>query len=368
MLPLKAHRTEIDVGPVKEVGDNLHDLPNKIPALIFPFQANFNDHFETGIDALKDLLPSIRALREATHPNNSEAFWIYDPYFCAGHVKERWATLGFPSVHHECRDFYDDVKKNFGPNYDVLVTNPPYSADHIPRLFDILVTKRKPFAVLVPDYVAKKPWYLDIVKRCFTPSTLFAKPGVLIKKTAGVANIQSTSRSVDFSTHPLLQGLVASTPAVATPYTPPAPRFIAPPKEEADQTEKSDSSNDGEIVAGEKTKRRRKRYANRHRAKNEPLGPEPFYLLPKNWYDFEHPQGVGNAHSHFRSMWIVWCGGRHAEVLLAARAAAVSSNNDLQVCSGLLELEHRGLVEQRNRLNPQQRTKQRSTNWVAPKK
>ena len=60
---------------------------------------------------------------------------IFDPYYCTGAVKRHLSTLGFTNVHNENEDFYEAVRTRNVPPYDVLVTNPPYSSDHIPRLF-----------------------------------------------------------------------------------------------------------------------------------------------------------------------------------------------------------------------------------------
>lgn len=346
----------------------------------YPFHANYNDHFETQTTALRHLVPALRALQEATKPLLPDEFALYDPYYCEGSVKAKWENLGFPKVLHECRDFYDDVKRGFVPNYDILVTNPPYSADHIPRLLDILVTRKQPFALLVPDYVAKKPFYTEILQRCFTPTTLYQKPGVLKKTTytasgapsssAGAAGA-SSQRSVDFSSHPLLAGLnLQQQQQRPAAYVPPAPRPppVVPTAGEDSEGEDTDDDDadtkepkkDGAAApSAPKPKKKRERYAAKKRAKREPLGTEPFYIVPRNWYDYDHPRGTGNAHSHFRSMWIVWGGPRHSEVLLATRAAHAPSEHlkdGVYVFSGLIELEHRGKLEvNTQRANPTRR-------------
>ena len=38
------------------------------------------------------------------------------------------------------RDFYSDIAMKGIPNYDILVTNPPYSGEHKPKLLDYLLT------------------------------------------------------------------------------------------------------------------------------------------------------------------------------------------------------------------------------------
>lgn len=331
----------------------------------YPFKANYNDHFETREIALRHVAPALQAIQEATKPNTPEDFVLYDPYYCEGAVKEKWAALGFENVVHECRDFYADAKSGTMPPHDVLVTNPPYSEDHIPRLMDILIGRRKPFAILVPDYIAKKGFYTEALGRMFTPSPLFQKPGIL-KPTNPVGTSMATlTRSVDFTGHPLLAGLAGVKPSGPTTYVP--PKAPEPPKEKAEGdageegSDASGSESEGEAKPGEeKQKRRRPRYAARRRARNEPLGLEPFYIMPKQRYDYDHPRGTGKAHSHFRSMWIVWGGPRHSQVLLATRAAhapSIGTENEVAVYTGLIELEHKGLVEVSSRANPTRRAK-----------
>jgi len=368
---------EAELEPVEQVEDGqLLEQPKK-----YPYPVAYNDHFETRTIALKHLKPALAALQEALRPNTPEAFALYDPYYCEGAVKAKWRELGFENVIHDKRDFYEDVRNRCLPNYDVLVTNPPYSADHLPRLMDILVHQRKPFAILVPDYVVKKPFYQTALKTSFTPSVLFSKPGVLKKNpppgSAPPTTMATLTRSVDFSTHPLLAGLAAAGGNATKPgagYVPPKPREPTPPKPEpteeeqeevdapavghdtaGDDAEHNEGDNehhggDEEDGAEPKERRRRPRYAARKAAREAlgPLGTEPFYIVPKRRYDYDHPHGVGNAHSHFRSMWIVWGGPRHAELLLAARAAhapSAGTEDAVFVYSGMLELEHRGHVD-----------------------
>jgi len=45
------------------------------------------------------------------------------------------------------------------PEYDILVTNPPYSADHMERLLHFCHASQKPFFLLLPNYVYTKPYY-----------------------------------------------------------------------------------------------------------------------------------------------------------------------------------------------------------------
>ena len=46
----------------------------------------------------------------------------------------------------------------------MLVTNPPYSGDHIERLVAFVARKKKPFALLVPTFVVKKPYHKTLLE------------------------------------------------------------------------------------------------------------------------------------------------------------------------------------------------------------
>ncbi len=48
--------------------------------------------------------------------------------------------------------------------YDVLVTNPPYSGDHMERLVAFLAARKQPFAILVPNFVVKKPYHKTLLE------------------------------------------------------------------------------------------------------------------------------------------------------------------------------------------------------------
>ena len=84
------------------------------------------------------------------------------PYFCAGGVVSHLAELGFPNVYNRCEDFYAVIAAGREPEFDVLVTNPPYSTspfDHIERLMAFCEAKAKPYLILQPCYVYLKDYY-----------------------------------------------------------------------------------------------------------------------------------------------------------------------------------------------------------------
>ena len=87
------------------------------------------------------------------------------------------AQRGFPNVHNKNEDFYACAAAGRTPEYDVLVTNPPYSEDHIERIVRFCVEKQKPWFLLVPNYVYVNPYFDEIMQKaavkCGRLRTLF---------------------------------------------------------------------------------------------------------------------------------------------------------------------------------------------------
>jgi hypothetical protein len=99
---------------------------------------------------------------------------IYNPYYCTGRAATllndvfQCTQISTPiQIQHKKRDFYRDIRKNTVPQYDILVTNPPYSGDHKERCLDFAVGQLKrygrPFFVLMPNYVAIKEYFRKTV-------------------------------------------------------------------------------------------------------------------------------------------------------------------------------------------------------------
>eukprot|EP00435_Cladocopium_sp_Y103_P016295 s3229_g4.t1 len=86
---------------------------------------------------------------------------IWDPYFCKGTMVKHLADLGFHSVRNVNEDFYK-VQQTGIPDHHVLLTNPPYSADHLERCLTFCVESTKPCLLLLPCWVAKKPYFLKL--------------------------------------------------------------------------------------------------------------------------------------------------------------------------------------------------------------
>eukprot|EP00943_MAST-04B_sp_MAST-4B-sp1_P003007 g3007.t1 len=133
----------------------------------FPFQAEALDHCESPIESYKDINVFLQSYAKSIGKSKS-TISIYDPYFCNGSIKRNLGKLGYNKVYNKCEDFYEKIEKNEVPEYDVLITNPPYSSDHIEKLLyyikKMVQTKGKPFFLLLPNYVYTKQYYKDIMK------------------------------------------------------------------------------------------------------------------------------------------------------------------------------------------------------------
>jgi hypothetical protein len=90
---------------------------------------------------------------------------IYDPYFCEGAMVKEMNSLGFMDVYNRKEDFYAMQENNMVPEYDVLVTNPPYSGDHVERLLKFCIQSKKPYFLLMPNYCYMKDYYLRLFSK-----------------------------------------------------------------------------------------------------------------------------------------------------------------------------------------------------------
>lgn len=128
--------------------------------LVHKFEASPEDHCETPGDAYDDLAKALEWVAcEKLGKAHKGDLKIYDPYFCAGAVKRHLAARGFPRVYNENEDFYAMVEAGTIPEYDVLVTNPPYSGEHMERILEFVSRCGKPWFLLVPNFVYVNPCY-----------------------------------------------------------------------------------------------------------------------------------------------------------------------------------------------------------------
>lgn len=74
--------------------------------------------------------------------------------------------LGFESVSNRNVDCYAEWASGTAPDYDVLITNPPYSGDHMPRCLRFVAASRRPWLLLLPNFVCRKRDFAATTRDC----------------------------------------------------------------------------------------------------------------------------------------------------------------------------------------------------------
>eukprot|EP01063_Lacrimia_lanifica_P022642 TRINITY_DN30179_c0_g1_i1.p1 TRINITY_DN30179_c0_g1~~TRINITY_DN30179_c0_g1_i1.p1 ORF type:complete len:345 (+),score=117.27 TRINITY_DN30179_c0_g1_i1:86-1120(+) len=131
-----------------------------------PRAANPLDHCETPARCHEDIVPLLHhlaGLLQPGAPSSPSPLRLYDPYYCDGRVAANFAALGFPNVYNRPEDFYAVAAAGQCPPHDVLVTNPPYSDDHIEKALRFCLAGAAPFALLVPNWVERKEYWEALV-------------------------------------------------------------------------------------------------------------------------------------------------------------------------------------------------------------
>lgn len=136
------------------------------PANDYPYPVVPDDHCESPMEAYQDIEHFLVVIAKSMG-KTKESLRIFDPYFCEGSMKERLAAIGFPNVTNEKRDFYESIMTNTVPDYDVLITNPPYSGTHMERLLQYCNENNgtRPWFLLLPNYVYTKDYYTPIFEK-----------------------------------------------------------------------------------------------------------------------------------------------------------------------------------------------------------
>ena len=114
------------------------------------------DDRETPLRALQDVVAALDVLFPAT----LAPLRIYDPYYCNGAIKNRLQECGSFVVYNDAVDCYEAQKNNKVPEYDVLLTNPPYSGNHVQCVLQYAISCNKPWALLLPSHVLQRPWFV----------------------------------------------------------------------------------------------------------------------------------------------------------------------------------------------------------------
>jgi hypothetical protein len=153
----------------------------------FPFETDENDHCESPLEAYQDIVPLLNAVAcrrgGVGKPTSRRDLKIYDPYYCNGSVVRHLNHLGFPDVYNEMEDCYEVWKTpSRYPDFDVFLTNPPYSSNHMEELMRHLTSgsngssnnnktsslslfpSHRPWLLLLPQWVHKKDYYMEATK------------------------------------------------------------------------------------------------------------------------------------------------------------------------------------------------------------
>lgn len=147
-----------------------------------PFEADPHDHAETPFVAYADVCPLLAYLSCALSIRPAQ-LGIYDPYYCEGSAVDNLSALGFETVSNQNVDAYSTWASGTLPRHEVLVTNPPFSGDHMARFFAYLTAKRlparAPWMALMPEYVARKAYFREYLAACAAagvPPPVFVGP------------------------------------------------------------------------------------------------------------------------------------------------------------------------------------------------
>ena len=123
------------------------------------------DDRETPLRALEDIFPIITSIIEYKQCSLNE-FLIYDPYYCNGNIKRRLESLGLNrnNIYNDPIDCYYAQKYNLIKSFDLLLSNPPYSSDHIRRCIQYSIKSEKPWLLLLPSNVIHRSWFNQEIK------------------------------------------------------------------------------------------------------------------------------------------------------------------------------------------------------------
>jgi hypothetical protein len=132
------------------------------------------DDRETPSRALEDIIPILSAVCNVCRCE-LRSLSIYDPYYCNGGIKIRLESLGLDRnrIQNDPTDCYIAQKSGKVKPFDFLLSNPPYSSDHIRRCIHYCVKSQKPWALLLPSNVIHRGWFSEETK---DSSILFVAP------------------------------------------------------------------------------------------------------------------------------------------------------------------------------------------------
>lgn len=167
---------------------------------IYPYKVVNDDHCETPLEAYKDIDDIIATYAVSIGKQRSDVS-IYDPYYCEGSMVERLHTLGYRDIYNKKEDFYEMISLDRIPPYDVLVTNPPYSMDHMEQLLRFVMKSSKPWFLLLPNYVYCKDYYQNLFQHHPTSTTSTTSKSRHAVNVNTATNNADTTISTTSNTH-----------------------------------------------------------------------------------------------------------------------------------------------------------------------
>ena len=185
------------------------------------------DHAETPFNAFRDLAPFLLELARL-RGILPQALRIYDPYYCAGSVVGHLNRLGFSFVINRNEDFYAAAARGALPQFDVIVTNPPFSGDHLQRACTWAATCGKPWAILAPDFCARKPFFAAVAAAASAAATAEVSGAACLP----LARACTGAAGGPVALPPASQHAAAAAPASATLSLPAPPLLYVGPREE----------------------------------------------------------------------------------------------------------------------------------------
>jgi len=145
--------------------------------LIDEYEVDDDDHCETPEAAYENIQKVLELIANKLNKTPADLI-IYDPFYCQGSMVKRMQHCGFHNVYNKKEDFYVKQRTQTVPDYDVLVTNPPYSGSHMRKLIQFVNASDKPYCLLVPNYVYMKDYYQAIL----SPTEVTWEPGAVEPK------------------------------------------------------------------------------------------------------------------------------------------------------------------------------------------
>ena len=129
-----------------------------------PFESVNSDHCETPKEAYEHISHVLKSVCRDLN-KRPEKLAIYDPFYCTGRVKGLLKSLGFPRVYNKPEDFYKVQKDGAVPKFDVLLTNPPYSGDHVDKLLTFCLESADRWMLCLPNYVFRSEFYKTFLEK-----------------------------------------------------------------------------------------------------------------------------------------------------------------------------------------------------------